>query len=361
MAAIDGLIAQYPTLEAMNKVIESEQETEPREYLGMSQIGHSCKRHLFYSFRWAYKRHFDAYTLKCIQDGHHGEDLMVSRLARVPGIEISPVDPKTFKQYEFKSFYGHYSGHSDGIISGLLEAPDTTHVFEHKQVKPEKLRELERAIIQHGEKNALEHWDPIYYAQAVSYMSFSGLTRHYLTCSKPGGREQISVRTNENKAYAKRLLDKAESIIFADEPPTRISDKADWFECVLCDFKDICHGTTIAQPNCRTCVHITPSKEGNAAWYCERHNGNVPLDFQREGCNQHRLIPIFLEKVAKTVDASAEYNYVEYELLDGSGTFVNGSGPDHYSSAEIHDITDARALADEFVKGCKKEMQGTIK
>jgi hypothetical protein len=322
------------TLSAVDGAIERAQDKSVRAYLGMSQIGHACDRYLWLSFRWTAIRHIKASGLKAIEDGHAGEALMAQRLRMVDGITLLTED-KDGHQFGFTSVGGHFRGHMDGAILGILEAPKTWHVWEHKQVNPTKFKALSKAVEKYGEKSALKNWDEIYYGQAVSYMGLSGMTRHYLTCSTPGGRETISVRTEANPQKAKQLIERAESIIFAPEPPSRISQDPAWYQCRLCDMRDLCHGRAVPEVNCRTCAHATPQRDGT--WLCERHNRVLSTDEQKQGCQAHRFIPSLLENIGTVADASQEENWVAYLRPDGT-KFSNGGRVEDMSSEEIKDM-----------------------
>lgn len=331
MAEID--IPKYPTLAAVDRELEARQSKSTRTYLGMSQIGHPCARNLWYSFRWVAGRHISAKGLKAIQDGFAGEDVMASRLRMVPGVTLKTVDDQG-QQFGFTSIHGHFKGHMDGAVIGLLEAPKTWHVWEHKQVNPTKFKALSSAVDKNGEKSALKYWDEVYHAQAICYMALSGMERHFLTVSSPGGRDYMSVRTEADSQEAKRLLDRAEKVIYADEPLPRISNDPAWYQCKFCDFRNVCHGTQIPQPNCRTCAHVTVGRD-NAEWYCERHHKQLSTQDQRNGCQSHRFIPVLLENVASMTDASQEGNWVRYKRRSDGVEFTNGQPPTGLSSEEI--------------------------
>jgi len=233
-----------PTLEAMDRAIEARALQEPkRNYLGMSAIGHPCERKLYYDFRSTTRTAHDAATLKRFEDGHRGEALMAERLRLVPGVTLHTLDPNTGYQFGFKDHDGNFRGHMDGAIHGLLQAPSTWHVWEHKCVKDEKQEKLKKLKASKGEKDAFAAWDEIYYAQAVLYMHYSGMTRHYLTVSTPGERSTISCRTEENPEAAIRLIEKARRIIEAPYPLARISNDPAWWQCRFCDHQEICHAT----------------------------------------------------------------------------------------------------------------------
>lgn len=334
-----------PTLQAADAALEAQaRQQRPRGYLGMSSIGRPCERALWYGFRWAASPEFDAATLKRFEDGHRGEDLQAERLALVDGVELLTRDPMTGGQYAAVDHGGHFRGHCDGLITGLLQAPRTRHVWEHKQVGDTKQKALEKAKAEKGEKGALAEWDETYHAQAQLYMAYFGCERHYLTCASPGGRRTVSVRTDFDPDAATRLRDRALRIIQASEPPPRISDKAEYYICKWCDYSDICHGAALPAPGCRTCCHATPEFDGDGRWSCARWQSDPPTEFQAEGCADHVYIPA-LVSYATAVEADTAVNRVTYRTEDGR-QFTNGTAPAtfdpaapvHYTSRELHAV-----------------------
>lgn len=309
MAKLPDLLRD-PTLEAVDTALEAEQVRRPRPYLGMSAVGRECDRELWYSFRWCSQLAFNAATLKRFADGHHGEDLQAARLRKVEGIELHTED-KDGGQFGFHDLGGHFSGHMDGAILGLLQAAKTWHVWEHKQVDEKKQRKLEKLKQEHGEKGALAVWDATYYAQAQLYMHYSGMRRHYLTCSTPGGRHTVSCRTEYDKETAVRMIDRARSIITAPTPPPKLSEDPEYFVCRWCDHRSTCHEQKIPEVSCRTCVHATPETDGDRRWSCALWSKDLPLAEQMDGCDQHLFIPQVLP--FRVVDASEEENSVTYE------------------------------------------------
>lgn len=349
MAAVT--LHPMPTLAAVDAAIEVGQERGARPYLGMSAIGNPCERALWYSFHWAKERQLPAKALKAIEDGHRGEDVMAERLRLVKGVQLHTVSPQTGKQFEVIGCGGHFKGHMDGAILGVLEAPKTWHVWEHKQVNEAKFKKLLKLVQEVGEKNALAQWDEVYHAQALCYMGFTGMTRHFLTVCTPGGREYCSVRTDASPGQFEALVSKAQRIIDAPEPLHGISADPSFYLCKWCDFHALCHSTEVAQPNCRTCLHSTPVHDGQ--WNCARHQGMVlTVTKQRQGCDAHRFNPALLGHFAQVVDASDQDNWVKYRLKNGGKEFTNGARPAAYSSEEIAAVADKQALGlviDQFM------------
>lgn len=350
--------APDPTIDAIRaETVRRAAAEEARPYLGMSSIGRSCERQLWYAFRWADLGNagFDCDALWRFDDGHRSEDVMADRLRLVPGVHLRTVDPRTGRQFGFADLGGHFRGHADGLVTGLLQAPKTLHVWEAKAVNDRKLADL----VKHkaaGEKSALAKWDATYYAQAIMYMAYAEATRHYLTASSPGARAMVGVRTNTDLDAARRLRTKAERVITAPAPLARVSDNPGWYECKWCPAFDLCHGNKLPAVNCRTCAHATPEMDGNGRWSCALHKRDLSVPEQRAGCTSHRYIPA-LVTFAEPVDADPAANWIEYRMPDGR-TFRNGDpATNSYTSAELH-AADPAVLCDEGAEMLRAAFNG---
>lgn len=306
MAALPEFLC--PTLAASDEALVAQQERRRRNYLGMSAIGGACERSLWYNFRWVAQPNFDAATLKRFEDGHASEAVAVRRLKVTPGLDVHEVGDDG-EQFGFKDLGGHFSGHMDGVILGLVQAPKTWHVLEIKA--SEKWADLDKARKKVGEKHALAEWNATYYAQAVLYMDYAGLDRHYLVCVSPGARRWTAVRTNADPSFATILKAKAERIAFTDAAPKRIGGP-DSFACRWCDYAAICHQGAPAERNCRTCLNVSPTRNGE--WRCEKFGHCLSKSDQDAGCGEHRFLPDLVP--GEQIDA-AEWG-VTYRLADGS-------------------------------------------
>lgn len=317
------------TLAALDAAMEAAQDADPRPYLGISGIGGPCDRALWYGWRGASTGRIGATGLRAIQDGFAGEEVMATRLRMIPGVDLHTVDRDTGKQIAVASSDGHVRGHLDGVILGVLEAPDVWHVWEHKQVNEARFRKLAK-LADADESKALAKWDTTYHAQAQCYMGLAMLDWHFLTVGTPGGREYVAVRTAHDPAESDRLLARAERIVASAEPPPRMSDDPEHFECKWCRSFDICHGNAAPRVNCRTCAHATPMRTGGGAWACERGQNGIQEPRRTHDC--HRYIPSLLERIGTAVDADDDS--VTYQTPAGD-TFVNGPAPG-FSSYAIH-------------------------
>ena len=325
-----------PTLEAVDKAIVQSNRQEARSYLGVSALGHDCERRLWMGWRWVKSEILDATNLRRIMDGFAGEPMMVDRLKAVPGINLS-VDGPDGRQWSVSAFAGHLQGHLDGAIKGLLQAPKTWHVWEHKQVGDKGFRDLNRKKEKFGEKNALAEWNGTYMTQAQVYMGLTGMKRHYMTVASPGGREITSVRTDFEKPYFDMSIAKAKNILESSTPPPKISSKPDYYQCRWCHLSTICHDKTqTAAVNCRTCAHATPVTEDvepvpgrpivKGPWRCDFHDKSISLKRQRDGCPKHLFIPELIPWAeVKAFDHPA--NEITYVTENGT-EFVNAETND---------------------------------
>jgi hypothetical protein len=135
-----------------------------------------------------------------------------------------------------------------------------------------------------------------------------------MTCSTPGGRHTISVRTDADPDEAARLKLKAAAIINSSAPLEKASQNPDWFECKWCDYHSLCHSDAPAERNCRTCIFSQPGRD--SIWTCEKHNGQeLTVDEQRVGCGDHRYVPGLVP--AEQIDAHPQGDWILYKLADG--------------------------------------------
>ncbi|KAF1045648.1 hypothetical protein [Xylophilus sp.] len=360
MALLPTQAVNDPTLDAINAAVQNVNNLQkPRPYLGMSAIGMECEAFLWRNFRWCGPSGggFDAKSLMNFEDGHRTEDLMADRLRMVPGVELYTLDPSTGQQFGFSDLGGHFRGHIDGAIRGILQAPKAWHMWENK-ASEKGPHELAKAKEKHGEKAALAAWNPTYHAQAILYMHYGAMDRHYLTCTSPGGRLPItSVRTDADDAEAERLKAKAERVIFAGEPLARIGGDATFWKCKTCVMASQCHGTALPSVSCRTCAHATPERDGDGRWSCARWKSDIPIDAQRTGCDEHRYIPALLSRWGSATDASETENWIEYTTPERV-VFRNGvRGPGSFASSELAAMSLAM-LGDRLANEIRNEFDG---
>lgn len=315
MSNILDYLDQDLTLSRMSELIykKSQETFKPRSYLGMSEIGEDCWRMLWYRFRNVLnKDNLSLTSILAIEDGYRQEQIMADRLRLLPSVALDTVNPQKSSQYAFKAIGGHFAGHCDGIISGILEAPKTKHIWENKAVNVKKFEELKKLIAGEGEKEALSLWDTPYYAQAIIYMHFAKLTRHYLTVETSGGRDYTSCRTEANNKIAQSLIAKAESIIKSDRPLPRLSDNRTFYKCGWCKHRSVCFDGKVPDVNCRTCAFSEPETKGiDGSWKCYKKD----IDFIGHGalCNSHLFLNTLIPMQTIDSDKSEFPLWLKYQ------------------------------------------------
>jgi hypothetical protein len=313
------------TLRALSDKLLELNQKDFRGYLGASEIGEDCWRLLFYRFRNVIKEPLRLNSLLAIEDGYNQEEIMTKRLRTLDFIKLETVDSNTGEQFGFKALGGHFRGHCDGKISGILEAPKTLHIWENKAVGEKRFNQLKKLLADNEEKKVLELFDKNYYSQAVTYMNEFKISRHYTTVELAGGRDYVSLRTEENPKLALSLKAKAETIIKSERPLPRISDNRSFYLCGWCRMREICFDCKVPAVNCRTCAFgepITDDPTNTGAWKCYKKN----INFTGAGdcnCDKHLFLNTLLP--FKTIDAdqsSATPNWLKYGL-DSGEVFYN--------------------------------------
>ncbi|KKN71062.1 hypothetical protein LCGC14_0424790 [marine sediment metagenome] len=330
-----------------------ESQSEPaRAYLGGSQIGESCERFLFYSFRWAFSQKFEGRILRLFETGHREETRVIENLKAI-GCTVHEKDANG-DQFRYTDHAGHYSGGLDGVVLELPEAPKTWHLLEVKTHNKKSFAALK--------KHGVEKSKPKHFAQCQSYMRMAKLKRAvYIGICKDTDTIYVK-RIKYEPKKSKAIHTKALRIIESKTPLEKISQDPDWFECKWCPAKDQCHGDQVADVNCRTCVHATPELDGKARWTCARYDCDIPEDNQRKGCENHLHIPELIP-YATPIDAGDDW--IKYQMADGR-EFVecarDGFPADkssHYSSKELAAI-HPNAIGNETVDAARNILGGEV-
>lgn len=330
MAKLPTTTVQSPTVTAIYSWWGGELDRLSRR-LGASQIGRECERELWYSFRWCGSgAKFDGRMKRLFNRGHREEAVFTEEL-RAIGLQVHDLDPSTGQQFEFTACGGHFVAKIDGVGLGVIEAPKTWHVIGYKTINAKGHASLT--------KDGVQKAKPEHYAQNQIEMRLASLERTlYLSVCKDND-EIHGERIRYDEAYAARLEQKAERVIYSPEPLSRLSEDAAFWKCKGCHFAVTCHGNKLPKPSCRTCLHATPERDGDGRWSCAKWGSDIPLDAQAEGCEQHRYIPALLAKWGEAVDASESEGWVEYHAADGF-TFRNGPWGRHsFTSKELAAVT----------------------
>lgn len=281
------------TIAAIYAAIEAANKSTHRTYLGASFIGRPCSRELWLMFRWVKRARFNGRMLRLFNTGHLEEPRLISDLQNA-GVQVLDTDPNTGEQWAVSYHGGHFKGHADGAALGIHAAPKTWHLLEFKTHSDKSFSKLKA--------DGVEVAKPEHMAQMQVYMHGLGLTRAYYLARNKNNDELYGERVYFDAEQAQRWIDRAESIIFANEPPLPIGKDSSFYLCKFCDFSEYCYKgmndlpDVMPESNCRTCIHSTPLKQGG--WQCEK--GYKVEQDKGMVCNDHRFIPMLFPSLEYT-------------------------------------------------------------
>lgn len=360
-----NIMAQLPkrktTIDVINEKMELANNADPapfRGHLGASSIGRECERQLWYAFRGIEHVKHHGRMLRLFERGHNEEPSLVKYL-QMAGVTVHDTDADG-EQFRYSDIGGHFAGSMDGAGKGFIEAPKTWHVLEFKTSSQKYFNPM----VKHGvEKSKPEH-----FAQMQMYMSWSKMKRAFYLMVNKNDDTLYSERVKYDSSIAKGLTEKARRIITSQNPPAKISEDPSWYKCKFCDFPEACHRDKQPTVTCRTCLHSTPETDGeDGRWSCNFHDiKSLTKPVQTAGCYEHRYIPK-LVTFAVAVNASADENYVEYELPNGrkfrNGRLVDGgfsSGMMNGQDLAWLDIPEGKRTTDDLVESLKTQYIGEL-
>ena len=277
-------------LAAINAAIENGQEYPHRAHLGASVIGKKCLRELWYGWRWAVSEKFDGRMLRLFERGHLEEPRFIGYL-RAIGCEVWPHNPnaplKDGKPQQWRAgpwHEGHFGGSPDGVGRGLPDLPPgTPFLISCKTHNGKSFEKLKEAGVM-GAK-----WD--HFVQEQIYLNHFRLEWClYMAVNKDDDALHLELLHYDESVF-KTALSRAGNVIFANEPPARISESPGAFGCKFCKANRLCHfGDTTPDRNCRTCRF---ARVGRGEWICGLTHSDRGLDemAQRAACPSYQINP----------------------------------------------------------------------
>jgi CRISPR/Cas system-associated exonuclease Cas4 (RecB family) len=217
---------QSTTVDAINADYEA--RNVPRSRLGLSQAGHQCKRCLWYTHHGFPAKQPEGRVLRLFQLGNILEDQTIIDLKSAGVLHHS-------NQKEVRHSRGDITltGHIDGIVEGLLESPETPHLFEHKTCSLKKYNELLKC-------GSYQKWNETYYWQVQFYMLGLKLTRAavFVYC-----KDNSALYMERIKLDRQATIDKLHAVFDAISeavPPKRSCPTQAWHEAKWCNYYDEC-------------------------------------------------------------------------------------------------------------------------
>lgn len=302
------------TVKKMMDHHEEIQELRPlRGYVGASEIGHICDAKIWLDFRKCSMKSFSAKSLFSMADGEYSETITAKRLSETPGIKLTTINPKTGQQFAAEFFHGHIKGNIDGIICGVNQSPKKEMIWEHKCVGQAYFNKVQNLYKKIPYENILENWNPIYFAQAQSYMHMFNIDHHFMTISLAGSRDYLELITTLNYKISGEYLQRAKNIITSDGPGEKLGANKLKSHCNLCSNFSICHEEKLPVPNCRNCINCNPilDDKNPGAWRCELFKTNLSNKEQDAGCLSHLYAPKALSFMAVQYDCDDHAIYYE--------------------------------------------------
>lgn len=256
-----------------------------RTHLGASVVGDKCMRAVWYGFRWAERELFEGRMLRLFAHGQREEEVFVE-LLRKAGAKVWTHDAEK-RQFRISGLGGHFGGSMDGVARELPGLP--SHIPKETPILLELKTHNDKSFKDLLSKGLVAS-KPRHFKQAQSYMHLSGL-KFCLYCAVNKNDEALWFYLFEyDPAVGTSLLLRAETVVFGEGLPPRISETPAWFECRFCAFKDICHAKTPPRINCRTCAFSRPERDGS--WSCSKGQTEI-TDKPKEGCEQYQLSHAF--------------------------------------------------------------------
>lgn len=297
-----------PVADAIYAAYERSQEAQDSPTLRASELGDECERRLWYRLHWAIPpKKWDGRMLRLFETGNREEDRVIANL-RAIGCMVA------LQQEAIAPMLGGWlTGHIDGVVCMVPDAEKTPHLLE---VKTHNMASF-RALRSHG----VAKTKPRHMMQMQIYMHGMSLTRALYIAVCKDNDDIYCERVHADPVAAAQFIAKAERILQSQEAPPRISEKPEWFECKMCDFRGICHGEDMARRNCRTCAHYWMTAQGDQYAQCELKLEELDRDAEARGCSSHVYIPSLVN--AEQIDANQERGTITYRRKDGT-MFVDG-------------------------------------
>ena len=247
-----------------------------RSHMGASLIGQECARAIWYNFRWCTKSNFEGRMVRLFNRGHLEEARFIAMLLSI-GCKIWHQD-ENGNQFRISDACGHFGGSGDGVAMGIpdLDA-NTPCLLEFKTHSEKSFKELEAKGVREAK------WE--HFVQMNVYMYKMGLAvALYMAVNKNTDALHAELITL-NKEVAEQYIDRANKIVWLQQPPKKLSETSAFFKCRYCSHRDVCHLKKAPDLNCRTCEYCQPTEQGG--WFCNLHNANCSKELQLTGCHNY--------------------------------------------------------------------------
>jgi len=182
-------------------------------------------------------------------------------------------------QTEVIGITGHAKGHIDGLVENVPTGGEKIHLLEIKTMKS--------AMYAKYMKIGLRKFSGTYWQQIHSYMGHLDLKRCLYVVVNKDTEERDFKRIKFEKPQFEEGERIALGIITSPNPPNRIMGaRKTFFECKMCDSKDICFGDKELSKSCRICEFSSIEDEG--IWSCDKSGAQLNAEDQKKMCNDFK-------------------------------------------------------------------------
>ena len=258
-------------------------EDPHRSHFGFSNVGETCARKLWYSWKWALVKTFSPRILRLFNRGHTEEARFLAMLVAAE-FEVH-FETEEGGQFRISDHNGHAGSALDGVVVGIPDLPPgTAAILEMKTHNDKSYKKLVRVGVRE------EFWK--HYVQMQIYMRKYDLQWALYMAVNKNDDDLYCELISFDAPVADRYIERAGMILNSENAPPRINDSPGWFECKYCDYKKLCHNVVLPEINCRTCLQSTTVED--AKWHCVYYNMEINKYRQLKGCSSHLFIPSLL-------------------------------------------------------------------
>jgi Domain of unknown function DUF83 len=214
-------LAQY-----LDEKLSSHEDSESRDYIGASSIGHPCLRHIWYNYNKYPRKQFSAKQKRTLTTGKYLESLLIEEILNAD-INIDYNENGSHHLYDYD--YPVFQGNMDAVM-----------MIDNKQVVLE-IKTAKDSSFKNFVKNGLYKWNIQYYSQIQSYLGMADINHAYiLVINKDTGELHDEFITFDELHYS-LIKHKVNEVINAKEPPEKINKSPIFYICNMCQYKEICH------------------------------------------------------------------------------------------------------------------------
>lgn len=267
------------------------EDDDYRSHLGASVIGAECARSVFYGYRWAYKPKprgkkgepalkAESRMRRLWNRGHLEEGRFIAMMLMI-GAQVYQQDAEG-KQYRMSALGGHFSGSGDGIAVGIPDLPEGVPCLtEYKTHSDDSFDKLKAQGVRLSKAQ--------HYVQMQEYMHHFGLLYALYLAVNKNTEELYGEIVMYDRPTAEHFIDRAKSIVYAEEAPARIRGGNPGFHVCkyMCDHTAVCYHTIEPDRNCRTCQHAFAMPDGT--WQCVLTTTTLDKPAQLAGCGSYTL------------------------------------------------------------------------